>query len=577
MHNYHSDIDLHDDHFVKNPHQRMVSDRLFKKRLSDASAAKSTASIRGYTENPDPEILDNYDYFYKTTKSLLVLFQIMGVMPIERSGIAMTTFRWTSKTTIYAYCIYGVETFFVLHVLQARVHLLLESGKRFDEYIYGIIFISILSPHFLLPILAWTNANEVAKFKNMWTKFQYKFFEIIGIPLLFERLTFITYSLCIISWVMGILIMLAQYYLQPDMELWHTAGYYHILAMLNCLVSLWFINCTSMGIAAKGLADSLHDALNSDEPAEKLAEYRDLWVDLSHLMQQLGKAYSGMYGLLCVLILLTTILASYGCLTETLDRGLSFKEVGLFLITIYCLCLLYIICNEAYHNSYRMGPVFRERLLNVNLIAVDLRTRQEVHMFLTAIDKNPPVMNLNQYADVNRKLLSSAVTSVCTYLVMLMQFRQTFMRNSTLAARRAKLRKIEKENEMKRTPIKVCMSLPMESNNVREIVTEMQLNKARTGYLLLFKTTELKKISKTSDPPAENGGPIASSVLDVNSIPSTSKEQNSLHPKKKSPYKEELESKALGTPKSAKPVKSVKRKKNVTEQKMSFKLKESGK
>lgn len=287
------------------------------------------------------------------------------------------------------------------------MNLLLREGKRFDEYIYGVIFISILVPHFLLPVLAWTNGKEVAKFKNMWTRFQLKYYEITGIPLLFEKLTCITYSLCIFSWLFGIAIMMAQYYLQPDMELWHTAAYYHILAMLNCLCSLWYINCTAKGIAARGLAESLHDALESDDPAGRLAEYRDLWVDLSHLMQQLGRAYSGMYAMYCILILLTTIVAVYGCLTEILDRGLSFKEVGLFLIAGYCLGLLYIICNEAYHASQRMGPAFRERLLNVNLGAVSLRTRQEVHMFLTAIDKNPPIMNLNQYTNVNRKLISS--------------------------------------------------------------------------------------------------------------------------------------------------------------------------
>ncbi|GJQ76749.1 putative gustatory receptor [Trypoxylus dichotomus] len=208
--------------------------------------------------------------------------------------------------------------------------------------------------------------------------------------------------------------MLAQYYLQPDMLLWHTFGYYHILAMLNCLCTLWFINCTAKGRVAKDLAQNLHNALESADPASKLAEYRDLWVDLSHMMQQLGKAYSGMYGMYCILILMTTIVASYGCLTEIMDHGLSFKEAGLFLIAFYCMSLLYIICNEAHHISSKMGPEFRERLLNVNLMSVDSRTRQEVHMFLTAIDKNPPIMNLNQYTDINRKLISSV--SIDNYL-----------------------------------------------------------------------------------------------------------------------------------------------------------------
>lgn len=135
--------------------------------------------------------------------------------------------------------------------------------------------------------------------------------------------------------------------------------------------------------------------------------FRDLWVDLSHVMQQLGKAYSGMYGMYCILILLTTIVATYGCLTEILDHGISFKEAGLLLIAFYCMSLLYIICNEAHHASRKMGPEFYQRLLNVNLSVVDRRTKQEVNMFLTAIDKNPPIMNLNGYANVNRKLISS--------------------------------------------------------------------------------------------------------------------------------------------------------------------------
>ncbi|XP_017773508.1 PREDICTED: gustatory and odorant receptor 22 [Nicrophorus vespilloides] len=424
---------------ARNPHQRLIADNLRVQRFSDAGLSEEAINSINHRDlaEDDPNLLDKFDEFYKTTKSLLVLFQIMGVMPIERSGKGKTTFRWFSKTTIYAYFIYCVETAFVSVVFRERLLLILKPGKRFDEYIYGIIFLSILIPHFLLPIGAWTNGNEVAIFKNMWTKFQLKYYRITGTAIIFKNLSLITWSLCIFSWVLGILIMLAQFYLQPDMLLWHTFGYYHILAMLNCLCSLWFINCTAKGRVAKDLAKNLHSALESSDPASRLAEYRDLWVDLSHMMQQLGKAYSGMYGMYCILILLTTIVASYGCLTEILDHGLSFKEGGLFLISFYCMSLLYVICNEAHHASYKMGPEFQQRLLSVNLMAVDSRTRQEVHMFLTAIDKNPPIMNLNGYTNINRKLISSTVTSMVTYLVMLMQFRATLMRNAAISAFRA--------------------------------------------------------------------------------------------------------------------------------------------
>lgn len=57
-------------------------------------------------------------------------------------------------------------------VFKARLELTLQKGKRFDEYIYNFIFLSILVPHFLLPIAAWRNGPEVAKYKNMWTNIQ---------------------------------------------------------------------------------------------------------------------------------------------------------------------------------------------------------------------------------------------------------------------------------------------------------------------------------------------------------------------------------------------------------------------
>ncbi|XP_076267040.1 gustatory and odorant receptor 22-like isoform X2 [Rhynchophorus ferrugineus] len=407
------------------------------RRPSQRIRIQSGDPTRG-NKDPDPGLLDKYDNFYDTTKSLLVLFQIMGVMPIERMK-GGTIFRWHSPTTCWAYFVYLVETLFVSIIFKERLQLILKPGKRFDEYIYGVIFLSILIPHFLLPVGAWTNGSEVAKFKNMWTKFQLKYYQMTGRPIIFHRLTLITYSLCIISWVIGIFIMVAQYYLQPDMLLWHTFGYYHILAMLNCLCSLWFINCTAKGRVAVWLADDLYQALQVKDSASKLADYREMWVDLSHMMQQLGKAYSGMYALYCLLVLLTTIVATYGCLTEILDYGLSLKQAGLFIISFYCLTLLFIICNEAHAASRKMGPEFRERLLNVNLASIDHKTMEEVNMFLTAIDQNPPIMNLNGYANINRKLITSTLTSSATYLVMLMQFRLSLMRNAAIAARKLQI------------------------------------------------------------------------------------------------------------------------------------------
>nr|QHN69208.1 gustatory receptor 3 [Sirex nitobei] len=368
-----------------------------------------------YNEDRPPErdgkLLEEHDHFYDDTKALLVLFQIMGVMPIQRT-VGTTTFEWTSPTTLYAICLWVAETIIVVLVGLERIENTFKPGKPFDEYIYNIIFLCILTPHFLLPMAAWSYGDEVAKYKNMWTHYQLRYYKVTGSTLEYPNLKRMCVSLCLLSWIISIVVVVSQFYLQPGFTMWHTSAYYHIIAMLDCLCALWWINCTAIGSASKGLALNLHKALESTGSAALLVEYRSLWLDLSHMMQQLGKAYSNMYGMYCLIMFVTTIIAGYGAFSEILDHGFSLKELGLFVIAGYCMGLLYIICNEADHATRKVGLEFQERLLNVNLAAVDVQTQKEVEMFLVSIYNNPPIYSLNGYAIINRQLLSTVRSDI---------------------------------------------------------------------------------------------------------------------------------------------------------------------
>ncbi|GAB0092565.1 Gustatory receptor [Sergentomyia squamirostris] len=430
-------------HKVLNPNQRQILEderRLAKKlkKLADENGSATQAFLRPREEESDPDLLDYHDSFYKTTKSLLVLFQIMGIMPIMRSppgsNEPRTTFHWKSRAFIWAYIVYGLETIVVVLVLRERIAKFISTtDKRFDEVIYNVIFMSILLPHFLLPVASWRNGSEVAKFKNMWTQYQVSYLRITGTPILFPSLYPLTWALCFVSWGLSIAIILSQYYLQPDFQFTHTLAYYHIIAMLNGFCSLWYINCTAFGMASRALSKHLIQTLKMEKPSEKLTEFRHLWVDLSHQMQQLGRAYSNMYGIYCLVIFFTTIIATYGALSEILDRGGTFKELGLFVIMAYCMTLLFIICNEAHAATKSVGLDFQDVLLNVNLTAVDVDTQREVEMFLVAISKNPPTMNLDGFANINRELITSNISFMATYLVVLMQFKLTLLRQAARA------------------------------------------------------------------------------------------------------------------------------------------------
>jgi gustatory receptor len=122
-----------------------------------------------------------------------------------------------------------------------------------------------------------------------------------------------------------------------------------------------------------------------------------------------------------------------GSLSEIIDHGVTFKELGLFIIVVYCMSLLFIICNEAHVASSRVGLNFQEILLNVNLTTCDVSTQKEIEMFLVTIEKNPPIMNLNGYTNINRSLISANLSFMATYLVVLMQFKLSLLRTGKKA------------------------------------------------------------------------------------------------------------------------------------------------
>lgn len=93
---------------------------------------------------------------------------------------------------------------------------------------------------------------------------------------------------------------------------------------------------------------------------------------------------------------------------------------------------------------------------------MDKATEKEVEMFLIAIAKNPPTMNLDGYADINRGLITSVdnncgiekqklskylffftfqnISFMATYLVVLLQFKLTLLRQTAKNAMLANMR-----------------------------------------------------------------------------------------------------------------------------------------
>lgn len=346
--------------------------------------------------------------FYRDHKLLLILFRVLAVMPIERSSPGKITFSWKSTATIYAICFYIVTSVIVLIVGYERVKIL-QTTKQFDDYIYAIIFVIFLVPHFWIPFVGWGVAKDVAIYKTMWGTFQLRYYRVTGESLKFPRLKILIVIISIACLLCAVMFLLSLSALMEGFFLWHTSAYYHIVTMINMNSALWYINCRAFREASNSLSKCFAKEVRIHCNAAIISQYRFLWLNLSELLQTLGNAYTRTYSTYCLFMFVNITTAIYGALSEIFDHGFafSFKEIGLFVDAIYCSTLLFIFADCSHNATKQVAQGVQDTLLTINLLQVDQQTQKEIDLFIQAIEMNPAIVSLKGYANVNRELLTS--------------------------------------------------------------------------------------------------------------------------------------------------------------------------
>ncbi|XP_053684616.1 gustatory and odorant receptor 22-like [Sabethes cyaneus] len=381
-------------------------------------------AIRAQLNSADGDTCEIHDQFYRDHKLLLVLFRALAVMPILRSSPGRITFNWKSWASVYAYCFYAVSTIVVLIVGYERVQIL-QNTKKFDEYIYGIVFVVFLVPHFWIPFVGWGVAKHVAVYKTMWGTFQVRYYRVTGTNLEFPHLKLLIVIFSVGCLICAIIFLLSLSFLLDGFSLWHTSAYYHIITMLNMNSSLWYINCRGIRVASSSLSNRFRKDVAVECTAATISQYRFLWLNLSELLQLLGNVYARTYSTYCLFMFVNITVAIYGAFSEVIDHGFgfSFKEIGLIIDAFYCSTLLFIFCDCSHNATLQVAQGVQNTLLGINLLKVDQPTQKEIDLFIQAIEMNPAIVSLKGYAAVNRELLTASIGTIAIYLVVLLQFK----------------------------------------------------------------------------------------------------------------------------------------------------------
>lgn len=172
-------------------------------------------------------------------------------------------------------------------------------------------------------------------------------------------------------------------------------------------------------------------ALRHIGPAGMVSDFRSLWLRLSKLARETGTATSSTFTFINLYLFFIITISIYGLMSQ-LSEGFGVKDIGLTVTAFTSVALLFVICDEAHFSAQNVRTIFQKKLLMVELSWMNTDAQTEINMFLRATEMNPSNINLGGYFDVNRNLFKSLLTTMVTYLVVLLQFQISIPDDSSL-------------------------------------------------------------------------------------------------------------------------------------------------
>lgn len=105
------------------------------------------------------------------------------------------------------------------------------------------------------------------------------------------------------------------------------------------------------------------------------------------------------------------VISVYGTFAELIDskdgNAFSYQEMGLILNIVYCGGIYFLICDWSENATRTVSQGIEGSLLSMDLMKIDLDTKNEIDFFILAMELNPAIVNLKGYVILNREVLSS--------------------------------------------------------------------------------------------------------------------------------------------------------------------------
>ncbi|KDR19190.1 hypothetical protein L798_06244 [Zootermopsis nevadensis] len=364
--------------------------------------------------------------FYEEIKPVMILLRILGVLPYSTTSTGAVHFKWLSAAMLYSIGFVGSISTCVGFTLMGGFAFNTDSKDSFSEKTIVFAARLFISSVFIVPINHWPETGKKMRFINSWTELQTEYRKITGRRLHLELRRKVIVCLSV-SAVLIPTFSLMVYFTGIMLYWWQIFGFIFAFAITMILPFIWVFTCTAITKVARDLADEIEQHLpRGFVTVGKISSYSKFWLRLRKLMQDLGSSSGFTYGGQILIYFAMSVLLSYGFMVD-LGDNYNYAAVSsalLFQIVIFVQCNS---AQEATNEASTVGTKFSERLQSItnDLPVTCTEQIKEMRYFLSVIGRNPPTISFSGFVDVNRGLVTSFISAMATYLVVLVQFQMS--------------------------------------------------------------------------------------------------------------------------------------------------------
>ncbi|KAL0280725.1 UNVERIFIED_CONTAM: hypothetical protein PYX00_001942 [Menopon gallinae] len=324
--------------------------------------------------------------------------------------------HYRSLRMLYILVIYVGMSYLWQYTLAEMLTLIRETRVPGAYLLFTLLFVHPI------PFVFVAEAKKLNDYLNDWLAYQRRFREITGRKLHLNsprlKLTVIVVKIFLFLFLISFLRYQFSKISIPSKLL--ALYYYWVVTVLS---SVWYWIIFFLYWTGRAMQDLAASVIRNKSSRVTVAEVEALWVDMSRLVKRIGRTFCFTYCYFILFLFLALTVSTYETLI-ILDWPITLEKSAFFLLTLTIMIHTASIPFTSQMAVKVIGEDFYKLLLDLKMKERHPPNRvQEIDELLQVISDNRPLIDLGGFVTLDNGLITSLVSTMVTYLIVLVQFK----------------------------------------------------------------------------------------------------------------------------------------------------------